>query len=184
MKKSMKNLSSGARSSSRRFGRLREAIRLWDSLVLPCADGARVYYRIRAKDNFMRRISPCARVSSRLRRGSEITIMEEWFRHKSLQGLLKNPVKDGLTQPIREGVPTPLLFVIPAHAGIQADGNGRRRKCGVRYGWLVSLDPRYSHRLWIPACAGMTSKARTIPSSPYDKSRKSGLFQHPLFGRV
>ena len=91
MKKSMKNLSSGARSSSRRFGRLREAMRLWDSLVLPCADGARVYYRIRAKDNFMRGISPVSLLSPRLRRGSEITIIEEWFRHKSLQELLKKP---------------------------------------------------------------------------------------------
>ncbi len=91
MKKSMKNLSSGARSSSRRFGRLREAMRLWDSLVLPCADGARVYYRIRAKDNFMRGISPCARDSSSHRRTSKITIIGEWFRDKSLQGLLKKP---------------------------------------------------------------------------------------------
>ena len=54
-------------------------------------------------------------------------------------------------------MPNPLLFVIPAHAGIQADGNGRRRKCGIRYGWQVSLGSRFSHRLWIPACAGMTA---------------------------
>ena len=33
----------------------------------------------------------------------------------------------------------------------------KKAKCGVRYGWRVSLGPRFSHRFWIPAFAGMTT---------------------------
>ena len=73
-----------------------------------------------------------------------------------LRGLLQNPSSLGIDH--------------RRHSGACRNPVGREWKksgnAATRYGWRHFLDTGFSHRLWIPACAGMTTFVMTLHSCP------------------